>query len=140
MTEASIRSDSEPTHPARPRKATTAAVLLIVFGGLGLLFALLVMSFVNDSADHGQSMAGIAYVLVYAQFALSGTQIVSGVFVWQGRDWARVLAIALCSLNIVGAAVTLISGAVFQALLAVALNVALIRALNDDDVRAWCDR
>lgn len=135
MYEAGVRSDPEPT---RPRRATTAAVLLGVFGLLGILSALLLRSVVGDSVDHGQSVPAVLYVLVYAQFALSATQAICGVFVWQGRSWARVVAIVLCSVNIVGAVVSLFTGAVLQTIAGLALNIGLLRLLNNDDVREWC--
>jgi hypothetical protein len=65
---------------------------------------------------------------------------VSGVFVLQGRNWARLLAIGLCSVNLLGAVVSLFTGAIFQAITAFAINVALIRLLNDYEVQAWCDK
>lgn len=142
MYEAGVQSNPEPTPPqaARPRKATMLSILLIVFGTLGILFAFILMMIVNDEGSHGRSVPAYLYVLVFAQFALSGAQAVSGVFVWQGRNWARVLAIALCSLNILGALASLFTGAVLQAISGIAINIALIRLLNDYEVQAWCDR
>ena len=138
MYEAGVQSNPEPTQPTRPRKATVLSILLIAFGGLGFLFAILLMSLVTDS--HGASVPAYMYILVFVQFALSGAQAVSGVFVWQGRNWARVLAIALCSLNILGAVVSLFTGAILQAISGIAINVGLIRLLNDYEVQAWCDK
>jgi hypothetical protein len=138
--EAGVQSTPEPTQPTRPRKATLLAVLLMVFGGLGLLVSLLLLAGVNDTAGHGQSVPAYVYVLVYAQFLLSATQGASGFFVLRGHNWARLLAIGLCSLNIIGGLVSLSTGAIFQAISAVAINVALIRLLNDHEVQAWCDK
>lgn len=135
-----VQNTPEPTRPSRPRQATMLAVLLVVFGGLGLVAALLLMSIVGDSADHGQEVPAFLYVLVYAQFVLSVALAACGIFVWQGRSWARILAIVLCSLNIAGGVVSLFSGAVFQAVAGIAVNIAMLRLLNNDDVRAWCDR
>lgn len=127
-------------HHVRPRKATVSAVLLIVFGVVGLLYTLLLWGTVNDEAGHGQSVSPVAYVLVLAQFLVSGAQVVSGAFVWRGRGWARVLAIALNSLNIVGAVISLFTGAVVLAIPAIAINIGMIRLLTDYEVQAWCDR
>lgn len=115
-------------------------VLLIVFGVLGVLASFLLLSVVNDTAGHGRSVPAMLYVLVFGQFFLSATQAVCGVFVRQGRNWARVLAIVLCSLNILGALVSLLTGAVLQAISAFAINAVLIRLLTDYEVQAWCDR
>ncbi|MFG1604880.1 hypothetical protein [Actinoplanes sp. NPDC049265] len=140
MYEAGVQSNPEPTRPTRPRKATMLAVLLIVFGVLGILASFLLLSIVNDSSGHGQSVPAFLYVLVYAQFMVSAAQAVSGGFVLQGRNWARVLAIALSSLNLVAAVVSLFTGAIAQAISGLAINIALIRLLNDYEVQAWCDR
>lgn len=140
MYEAGIQSNPEPTLPKRPREVKTLAVLLIVFGVLGLLFAFLLMSIVSDSNSHGQSVPAMLYVLAFAQFALSAAQAMSGVFIWQGRSWARVLAIVLCSVNIVGALVSLFTGAVFQAISGAAINVGLLRLLNNYEVQVWCSK
>lgn len=140
MYETDVQNNPEPTRPSRPRQITVLAVLLTVFGLLGILAAALLMSIISDSADTGRSVPAVLYLLGYAQFALSATLALCGVFVWQGRSWARVLAIALCSVNLVGALVTLISGAVFQAIAGFAINVALIRLLTGSEVQAWCDR
>ncbi|MEU4162952.1 hypothetical protein [Actinoplanes sp. NPDC026670] len=117
-----------------------AAVLLAMFGGLGFLYAFLLMSAVSDSSDHGQSVSAVLYVLIYVQFALSAAQVICGVLVWQGRNWARVLAIVLCSINILGAVVSLFSGAVFQAIAAIGVNAAMLRLLSGYEVQVWCSR
>jgi hypothetical protein len=138
--EAGVQSNPEPTLPDRPRPVKTLAVLLVVFGVLGLLFALVLMSIVNDSGDHGQSVPAVLYVLVFAQLALSAAQAMSGVFIWQGRSWARVLAIVLCSVNIIGAVVSLFTGAIFQAISGAAINIGLLRLLNNYEVQVWCSK
>jgi hypothetical protein len=135
---AGVQSTPEPTQPVRPRQVKTAAVLLIVFGVLGFLFALLLMSIVGDS--HGQSVPAWVYVLVFAQMALSAAQAVSGVAIWQGASWARGLAIALCSVNLIGAVASLFTGAILQAISGAAVNIALIRLLNNYEVDVWCSK
>jgi hypothetical protein len=135
---AGVQSTPEPTQPVRPRPAKTAAVLLIVFGVLGFLLALLLMSIVSDS--HGQSVPAVLYVLVIAQMALSAAQAVSGVAVWEGLSWGRGLAIAVCSVNLVGAAVSLFTGAVLPAISGAAVNIALLRLLNNYEVDVWCSK
>ena len=138
MSVAGVQSTPEPTQPVRPRQAKTAAVLLIVFGVLGFLLAILLLSIVSDS--HGQSVPAVLYVLVLAQMALSAAQAVSGVAIWEGWSWARGLAIALCSVNLVGALVSLFTGAIFQAISAAAINIGLLRLLNNYEVQVWCSK
>jgi hypothetical protein len=123
----------------RPRQATVAAVLLIVFGALAILLTFFLYSLLSDAEDHGEEVPAISWGLVYLQFALSGTQIVSGIFVLRGAWWARLLGIVLCGINLVGAVVNLVSGAVLPAIIAIILNVALIKYLMNEDVREWCD-
>jgi hypothetical protein len=122
----------------RPRQATIAGVLLIIFGALAILVALALLATVNDATDHGESVSGILYVLVYGQFILSAAQIVSGIFVLVGKPWARVLAVVICSLNLLGGVVSLVTGNFLQALFGIVINGALIATLNRNDVRDWC--
>ena len=122
----------------RPRQGTVAAVLLVVFGLLGLGIAWLLLVVLNDQADHGESVNGVLYALVYGQFVVSAAQVGSGLFVWQGKSWARTLAIVICSLNILGGVLSLFSGSFLQAIAGIALNAGLIRILNRPDVRDWC--
>jgi len=138
--EVGVQSNPEPTRPRRPRQATTAAILLVLFGALGIVMAFVLRMVVSDSTDHGQSVPAVLYVLVYAQFALSATQAISGVFVWQGRSWARGLGIVLCWVNIAGGVVSMFTGAVVQAITGIGLNLAMLRLLSSEDVREWCDR
>jgi len=133
---AGVQSTPEPTQPVRPRQVKTSAVLLIVFGVLGFLLALLLMSMVSDS--HGRSVPAVLSVLVFAQMALSAAQAVCGVAIWEGWSWARGLAISLCSVNLVGALVSLFTGAILQAIAGAAVNIGLLRLLNDYEVQAWC--
>jgi hypothetical protein len=119
----------------RPRQVTMTAVLLAVFGGLGLMLAMLLLSVVNNEDD----LPGWVYGLVFVQFLLSGAQILSGIFVWLGRSWARTVATVVCSVNLVGAALSLVSGAFLQAITAAAVNIALLRMLRGRDVTEWCE-
>src|SRR5205807_2387966 len=119
----------------RPRQAKTAAVLLVIFGVLTLAVTSLLLSVVNDQSDHGEAVNPFVYGLAYGQFVFSVAQVTSGLFVWQGRAWARTLAVVLCSVNILGGVVSLISGNVVQAIVSIALNGGLISILNGDNVR-----
>jgi hypothetical protein len=119
----------------RPRQVSLSAILLVVFGGLGLMMAMLLLSVVNRETD----LPGWIYLLVYAQFLLSGLQILSGIFVWLGRAWARTAATVVCSINLVGAVFSLFGGAFLQAITGAVVNIALIRMLRGEDVREWCD-
>jgi hypothetical protein len=130
-------SGASPLARTRPRRATTVAVLLMVFGALGVLLAFVLTSILNDATDHGETVSGGFYLLAYASLALSAAEIVSGVFVLMGRSWARMLAIVLCSLNILSGVISLFTGS-FTAIVGVLLNIGLIRLLNRDDVRDWC--
>ncbi|MBM2618777.1 hypothetical protein JIG36_24775 [Actinoplanes sp. LDG1-06] len=136
MYEADVQSYPEPTRPVRPRKAKMLAFLLGGFGVLGFLLSIVLLGTVTDS--HGMRVPAVVYVLVYAQFVLSATQAVCGVFIWQGRSWARSVAIGLSVINLLGAVVNLFTGAIFPAITAFAVNAALIRLLNDDEVKEWC--
>jgi hypothetical protein len=119
----------------RPRQVTWASVLLAVFGGLGLMMAMLLLSIVNDESD----LPGWIYALVYGQLLLSGAQILTGVFVYLGKSWARTTATVICSINLIGAVLSLVSGAIVQAITGAAVNIALLRMLTSSDVKEWCE-
>jgi hypothetical protein len=123
---------------SRPRDVWVASILLMVFGALGALLGLVLLSLVEDQRSHGQSVGGATYGLVLVSVVLAVAEIASGAFVLIGREWARRSAIAICSLNALAAVVTLVSSAALQACVGIALNVSLIVALNKDDVRTWC--
>ena len=127
-----------PAPAPRPRQATTASVLLCIFGLLGALGSLVLLSALNNDADHGQSDPGILFVICYLGLAVSCLQIFSGLFVWQGKRWARTLAFWLCALNLLGAVVSLFSGGAVQAVVSVLLNIVLIRMVANDEVDWWC--
>lgn len=140
MYETNVHSGPDVDRPDRPRRATTLSVLLVVFGALGMLAALLLMALVNGGTAPGRSAPAVGYALGYAQFLLSAALATSGVFVWPGRSWARALAIGLCSVAVLGTLVTLVVTAQARAVLGVAAHLALLRLLNEPDVRAWCRR
>jgi hypothetical protein len=119
----------------RPRQVTIASVLLAIFGGLGLMMAMLLLSIVNDESD----LPGWIYALVYAQLVLSGTQILTGVFVYLGKAWARRTALVICGINLLGAVLSLATGQFLPALTAGAVNIALLRMLRGSDVVEWCE-
>jgi hypothetical protein len=119
----------------RPRQVWIASILLAVFGGLGLMLAMLLLSVVNNEPD----VPGWVYGLVSVQFLLSGLQILSGIFVWLGRQWARTAATVVCSINLVGAVLSLFTGAVLQAIITGAVNIAVIRLLRSREVAEWCE-
>lgn len=121
----------------RPGQATTAAVLLIVIGALGVLTTVLLLSVLGDASGNGEQVSGVLQFLVFAQLALSAAQIVSGAFVLPGRHWARTLGITLTSLNLLGGILSLFSAGAL-ALIGVILNITLLMLLTRRDVRYWC--
>jgi hypothetical protein len=125
--------------PRRPRPVIFASIALVDVGLLGVLLTWLLLSLLNAATDHGQSVNAVFYGLCYLQFALSGTQIASGLFVWSGRQpWARIAAIVICSVNLLGGVVSLFAGSCLPGLFNLALNIGLIRVLTNDEVYDWC--
>jgi hypothetical protein len=121
-----------------PGQVIATTVLLAIFGLLGLLVGWLLLSVINDDTSHGESVSGTLYFLAYLQFTLSALQILSGLLVLKGWNWGRILAITLCSVNLLGGLIDLFSGAPLQAVINFALNIALIRMLTRDTVADWC--
>jgi hypothetical protein len=131
-------SEHQPAVQSRPRDVWVAGILLIVFGVLGTFVSLVLYSSVEDDRSHGVSVSSFVYGLVLASIVLAVAEAVSGVFVILGREWARIAAIAICALNALSGVITVIGSQAFQGCIGVLLNVALIVALNRDDVRTWC--
>jgi len=93
----------------------------------------------SDLGSHGESVNPAIRVGLYAQILLSLTQIGAALALLPGYSAARILAIIVCVLNLIGAVITLLTGA-FAAIFAIIVNGALIRALTRDEVQDWCDR
>jgi MFS family permease len=125
--------------PRRTRNVVIASAALVGLGLLGVLLAWVLLSVLNDEADHGQSVGSWLYALCYVQVVLSGTQVVSGLFIWRGgHRWARLAALVICVVNLLSGVVTLLSGNIFQGLFGTAMNGALIGLLRNDDLYDWC--
>jgi hypothetical protein len=124
--------------PRRTRSVVIASVALMGLGLLGVLLAWTLLMALNGDADHGQSVGSWLYGLCYLQFALSGTEILSGLAIWRGGwPWARITAIVICVVNLLSALVGLLSGNVLPGIFSVAMNGALIAMLRNDEVYDW---
>jgi hypothetical protein len=125
----------------RPRAVWTASTLLIVFGLLAIFVTWLLLNLANANVAHGRSMPSAVYVMLFGQIALSSAQVVSGVFLWRGKEWALTTAKIICWLNLAGGILTLISGSTVQQVLGtLAINGGILATLNNSDVADWCDR
>lgn len=123
----------------RPGAASTGAVLLIVFGALAIVFSLYVIGQLgSEESDYGLSPDPVEYLIWWGQILFSATQIVAGLFLWRGFDWARVTGIACCSLNLLAGVISLFGGSVLPAFVAFAINGGIIAALTRPEVREWC--
>ncbi|WP_426512181.1 hypothetical protein ACPPVO_17075 [Dactylosporangium sp. McL0621] len=118
----------------RPREVWTVSILLFCFGLLGTVLSLFLAGLVAGEDD----IPGFVTFAVYAGAVLAAAEILAGVFVFLGREWARRIAIAVCVLNGLSGLVTLASGVVLQALVGIVVNIALIVNLSKDEVRYWC--
>ena len=124
---------------SRPGAATTGGVLLIVFGALAVIFSLYVISQLHATeVDYGESVDGFYYAIYVGQMVFSAVQIVAGIFLLKGREWARIVGILTCSLNLLAAIVALFTGSALAALFAFAINGGIITALTRPNVREWC--
>src|SRR5579859_1624597 len=82
-----MTDEAEPVPRRRPGRVVLAAVVLVVFGALTVVNGWALQRIADDSAAHGQSVPAVLYGALYLQYALGLGQIVSAVFVWQGRHW-----------------------------------------------------
>lgn len=125
----SVPASREP----RPREVTLVSILLMAFGGLGALLTFFLIGLIA-SEDDGD---GLTYGLLTVSILLALAQIASGVFVFLGREWARKLAMGLCALNAVSALFTIGSGQIFQVILPIVINIAIIVQLTKPPVAEW---
>lgn len=126
-------ADPEILPRQRPRQVTWAAVVLVIFGSISLMRAMLLLSIINDEPD----LPRWIYGLVTVQFLLAGAQTLSGIFVWLGKSWARTVATVVCSVNLVGAVFAL-AGDIVQAITTAAVNIGLLWLLRRPEVGDWC--
>jgi hypothetical protein len=116
------------------------AVLLVIFGVLGLLLSVVIFAALRDDAAGGVIVPAPGYMLAGITVVVALAQVVSGVFLFRGREWARLLAITVCAINLISGVISLASGAVTQAVLGVVVNIAFIAGLNHYEVKIWCRR
>lgn len=121
----------------RPGLASFGAIALIAIGALGVLYTLFAFSQLHAAAQEGLEVDGVEYGIWFVQLAFSVVQIISGIFLWRGREWARVLGLVFCWLNLVGGIITLFTGAIVPAFIGLAINGGVIAALTRPDVRDW---
>jgi hypothetical protein len=129
-----------PLQRPRPRRATTVSVLLIVFGALGLLIGVLLLALISHDKNKGETISTALYISAYLQLLLSAAEIAGGVLVLQGKEWARILAIVLCSLNVLGGVISLVSGGGGSGIVGMGLNLLMIRLLLNSEVAEWTRR
>lgn len=125
-----------PIELKRPAAVWTVSILLTVLGALGMVFAWLLL---GELGSHGEHVNPVLKVLFYLQLLLSAAQIGSGLALLPGYNVARLIAIVLCVLNLIGGIVMLLTGT-FTAIVTIAVNGAMIRQLTRDDVWEWCSR
>lgn len=131
-------SEFPPVTVKRPRDVWVVSIVLVLFGLLGILIGLLLVATLEGDRSHGRSVGALPYLLAVAALALSVVQSAGGVFVFIGREWARITAMAICALNILAGLVTILSAGAVQACVGIAVNIALIVALNKESVTDWC--
>jgi hypothetical protein len=114
-----------------------AGILLIVFAVLGLLLDLVLVFAANSVTADGGVVKSWVYPLAYAQFALSAGQAVAGIFLLQGKEWARITGLVVTGLNLLAFVYSLISGSGFSAT-GLAFNGIVMYLLTKKEVREWC--
>ncbi|GGM80367.1 hypothetical protein ACFFX1_33975 [Dactylosporangium sucinum] len=115
----------------RPSSATTAAVLLVIIGSLGVVLG---MSMVSNASLAGSWLL----VLVLAAIGVPATEAIGGIGVWQGRRWGRWMALFGCGANLLASAVFLFNGAPLMGLIGCALYLGLCLQLCLDSIIRWC--
>lgn len=108
-----------------------------MFGVLGGLFGLLIVASVRDDVAHGADADPIVVALAAAQVLMALAEVVSGVFPWIGRSWARVVATVVCAVSLVSGVLLLLQGTP-SGLAGILLNLGVIVTVNREDVADRC--
>lgn len=117
-------------YPARiPSQVTTAATLLFISGGFGILGGLLFLAI----GSLGALFAAIGVFLLI----VSGIEIWVGVALRQLKPWARTAAIVLAALGAVFSLISLVKGG-YTSIVGLGLDIVIIYLLTQQpSVRAF---
>ncbi len=92
--------------PTRPGKVTTAILLLYVALGLGLLRAVMSMPASAQMQGYREAVVSLVVLLI-----IVGAQLLFIFMLGQGRNWARIIYLALFVLGVAAMIFALFSGA-----------------------------
>jgi hypothetical protein len=109
-----------PTPGARPGVVTAAGIILIVAGGLGVIFGLLAFA--------GAAVSGLFVVLAIILLAIGAVEIYAGVLVLQLRERGRIIGLVAAGVGALLNVLFLIQGD-FSQIIGLALNGFVIWAL-----------
>ncbi|QSB14353.1 hypothetical protein JQS43_23120 [Natronosporangium hydrolyticum] len=83
--------------PQRPGTVTAAAVILFVSAGLGFLVCC-ALGVIAGEAD--VDLGGLLTLLLLFVLATAAFNVWLGYYILQGRNWARITTIVICSISI----------------------------------------
>lgn len=141
MNELAGESSNTTGRMAMPGRLRGALIVLVFQVIANALLGWLVVDNLNEEASHGASTdgAGPAYFVGYLSMALAVMLLICVVFTVRPLGWVRPLVIGIESIAIVSDLVNVVNGAV-AGLIGIALAIAVIVALMNDDVRDWYQR
>jgi len=132
--------DSAPVanQPRRPILVWLLSLLLVLFGLVWTLMSIGLISELNDDHPYSRSGPGWYWVLAALALAVAVAQSVSGLSLFSGQEWARMVGMAVCGLNALGAVAMFVTTGDLQTCLTIAAHVGIIFGLNRYEVVDWC--
>lgn len=122
----------------RPGRVTAAAVVLIIRGMVAALTIGVVLQ--SSSQPLADADTTIRLAVGWGVF-MAVVQVASGVFVWNGRSWARGLVFVVLGIDIgLGLLLAVFTGAFAAACGGTAVDSLIIWLLASYDVADWCRR
>jgi hypothetical protein len=128
-----------PAPRKRPGLVTLLAVLFILFGVVGFVLGLVILSDVNGASANGENVSAAASIPGIIDIVLSVGQAILGFLMLPpGLRWVHFLAIAACILGIFGDFIAALAGS--PGLLVGALvNIGILTILARPEVKEWFD-
>jgi hypothetical protein len=125
---------SPSTRRRPPGQVIAVSIVLVIRGALGLL-----LTYATLQALPLHPVASWIPDALWFSMGFAIAQIVSGLFLWLGKPWPRVLALAVLALDIVlGLFIMMVTNPSCPGFSGIAVDVAIIAMLSRTAVREWC--
>lgn len=126
----------------RPVRAIVVAVFLLLRGAVGLALLLPAIGTLRQAEIDRGTIDPVATIVAFVLLAICLLELACAVFVWWGKSWARNLAVAVLTLDLVIAVVSLLlahgASSAGAAIGAGGADIVMLVRLDHDHVHDWC--